>query len=80
MKTTGPALWAGDTQVWFVMIKDTQGRFDSPHWANGWGWALIKPDNPAANVSESFEQTCMGCHTPAQGTDWVFVEGYPTLK
>ncbi|SFM34660.1 cytochrome P460 family protein [Marinobacter zhejiangensis] len=79
-KTTGPALWAGDTQIWFVMVKDTQSRFDSPHWANGWGWALIKPDNPMLNVSESFEQTCQGCHIPAQETDWVFVEGYPTLK
>lgn len=79
-KTTGPALWAGEPQLWFVMVKDAQGRFDGPHWGEGWGWALFKADNPDVNVSESFESTCMGCHVPAQQTDWVYVEGYPTLQ
>jgi len=79
-KTTGPALWAGEPKVWFVMVKDAQGRFDGPHWGNGWGWALFQANDPGANVSESFESTCKGCHVPAQQTDWVFVEGYPTLK
>ncbi len=79
-KTTGPALWAGEPQIWFVMVKDNQNRFDGPHWGKGWGWGLYKADNPAVNVSESFEVTCMGCHIPAQDTGWVFVEGYPTLK
>ncbi|GAA0573945.1 cytochrome P460 family protein [Halomonas salifodinae] len=79
-KTTGPALWAGEPRVWFVMVRDGQGRFDGPHWGQGWGWALFTADEPEVNVSESFENTCMGCHTPAQQTDWVFVEGYPTLR
>ncbi|MDX1757513.1 MAG: cytochrome P460 family protein [Marinobacter sp.] len=79
-KTTGPALWAGEPQVWFVMVRDRQNRFDGPHWGEGWGWALYKADNPTRNVSESFEATCKGCHTPAQQTNWVFIEGYPTLK
>lgn len=79
-KTTGPALWAGEPQVWFVMVRDNQGRFDGPHWGEGWGWGLYKADNPFLNVSESFEATCKGCHVPAQQTDWVFIEGYPTLK
>lgn len=78
--TTGLALWAGEPQIWFVMVKDAQERFDGPHWSNGWGWALFKADAPTQNVSESFEETCKGCHVPAQQTDWVFVEGYPTLR
>lgn len=78
--TTGPAQWAADTEIWFVMVKDDQERFESPHWAKGWGWALFEAKNPEKNVSESFEGTCQGCHIPAQQTDWVFIEGYPTLK
>ena len=41
--TTGPAIWPGDTSVWFVMIKDTKGRFkDNANWGEGWGWALFE--------------------------------------
>jgi len=80
-KTTGVAEWAGDINIWFVMIKDTQGRFgDNPHWKEGWGWALFEAKDPAKNVSKSFEETCKGCHIPAQQSDWVFIEGYPTLE
>lgn len=78
--TTGKAQWATDPAVWFVMVKDTRGRFPgNPHWQAGWGWALFEAADPKTNVSEGFEQTCRGCHLPAQHTDWVFVEGYPTL-
>lgn len=78
--TTGEAQWAGDPIIWFVMVKDTQGRFKgNPHWAEGWGWALYEAKNPSRNVSKSFRETCMGCHTPARQTDWVFIGGYPTL-
>ncbi len=82
-QTTGEAQWAGAPVIWFVMVKDSSGRFKgNPHWAQGWGWALYEakdPKNPARNVSKGFTETCMGCHTPAQKTDWVFVDGYPTL-
>lgn len=78
--TTGPAQWAKDTAVWFVMVKDDEARFDGPHWGKGWGWALFEAKNPGKNVSKSFEETCQGCHIPAKQNDWVFVEGYPTLK
>jgi Cytochrome P460 len=34
--TTGEATWAGDNAVWFVMIKDTLGRFKgNPNWSEG---------------------------------------------
>ncbi|MGX2030424.1 cytochrome P460 family protein [Methylocaldum gracile] len=80
-KTTGPAQWAGENAVWFVMIKDDKRRFKNhPHWAEGWGWAMYEASNPALNTSKSFTETCQSCHIPARATDWVFVEGYPTLK
>lgn len=79
-KTTGLAQWAGDMKVWFVMVKDTKGRFDNQHWQKGWGWALFEAKNPQKNVSEGFMKSCLGCHTPAANTDWVFKEGYPTLN
>ena len=35
---------------WFVMIKDTKGRFsNNSNWGDGWGWALIKTDNIIIN-------------------------------
>jgi cytochrome c len=79
--TTGKAVWADKPAVWFVMVKDTQGRFkQSKLWGEGWGWALFKADAPAKNVATDFRQDCIDCHTPAKGDDWVFVRGYPTLK
>jgi hypothetical protein len=80
-QTTGHAQWAGDLKITFVMIKDDQGRFpDNKHWQEGWGWMLYEAQNPLKNVSEGFKQTCFACHAPAKQTDWVFVNGYPSLK
>ena len=79
--TTGDARWATKTIVWFVMIKDAKNRFpNNPLWANGWGWALFKADAPDKQVATSFKKDCLGCHIPAQSTDWVYVQGYPVLK
>ena len=65
---------------WFVMIKDTQGRFtENPLWGDGWGWALYKPDDPGKNVAADYKTDCLGCHVPAKATDWVYIEAYPTL-
>lgn len=70
-----------DIKQWFVMVKDTKGRFkDNSVWGDGWGWALFKTDNPNVNVSQDYKKDCLGCHIPAQKTDWVYVEGYPTLN
>jgi hypothetical protein len=84
IKTTGTALWAGKQNIWFVMIKDTKGRFkNNPHWAEGWGWALFENKGDGklkTNVSKSFDTSCLGCHTPAKSQDWVFTEGYPSLN
>lgn len=79
--TTGDASWAGPIDAWFVMIKDQQGRFsNNPNWGDGWGWALFKPAAPDKNVSTSYQKDCLPCHVPAKNTDWVYTNGYVTLK
>ena len=66
---------------WFVMIKDTQGRFGQNRlWGDGWGWALYRPDNPAKNIATDYKTDCLGCHVPAEATDWVYTQAYPTLR
>jgi Cytochrome P460 len=78
--TTGDAHWAEGTKVWFVMVKDEKGRFPgNPLWGNGWGWALFKSDAPDTQIAADFKKDCLGCHIPAQQTDWVYVSGYPVL-
>lgn len=70
-----------DIKQWFVMIKDKKGRFvDNPIWGDGWGWGLYKPDNPGVNVATNYKTDCLGCHVPAKANDWIYTEGYPTLK
>lgn len=70
----------GEIKQWFVMVKDSTGRFTgNPIWGNGWGWALYKPDDPSRNLATNFRRDCLGCHVPAESTDWVFMEGYPLL-
>ncbi len=79
--TTGDAHWATQTIVWFVMIKDDKGRYPgNPLWGDGWGWALYKSDAPDKQVATNYKKDCLGCHVPAQSTDWVYVQGYPVLK
>jgi hypothetical protein len=78
--TTGHVAWPGEVHHWFVMIKDAKGRFpDHPNWGNGWGWGLFYPADPSKNASTSWQKDCLGCHAPAQATDWIYVQGYPQL-
>jgi hypothetical protein len=66
---------------WFVMIKNTEGRFaDNPLWGEGWGWALFQTDDREVNVATAYTTDCLGCHVPARNTDWIYVEAYPTLQ
>ena len=79
--TTGLSQWAGDTSIWFVMVKNSKGRFaGNPNWAEGWGWALFEAKNPETDVSKGFKESCFACHIPAKETDWVYIFGYPTLR
>lgn len=78
--TTGDVHWASGTKQWFIMIKDVKGRYpNNPLWGNGWGWALFKSDAPDKQVAVNFKKDCLGCHIPAQATDWIYVQGYPVL-
>jgi hypothetical protein len=79
--TTGPAVsHASKLKGWFVLIKDSRGRHPkNPLWGNGWGWSWFDADNTTKTTSTNFHTDCLGCHTPAQGTDWIYVQGYPSL-
>ncbi len=71
----------GDIKQWFVMVKDTKGRFaGNPVWGDGWGWALIKTGSSSRSVTADYRTECLPCHMPAKNTDWIYVEGYPTLS
>ncbi|MGH7885328.1 MAG: cytochrome P460 family protein [Thermodesulfobacteriota bacterium] len=80
--TTGPKVLSADEElVWFVMIKDQEGKFkDNPNWGDGWGWALFTREDKGNNSSKDYKADCVGCHIPAKATDWVYIDGYPTLK
>ena len=78
--TTGDAHWASGIKVWFVMVKDEKGRYPgNPLWGDGWGWALYKSDAPDKQVAVNYKKDCLGCHVPAEATDWVYIQGYPVL-
>ncbi len=81
--TTGKGVSHATNQIkqWFVMVKDTKGRFqNNPSWGDGWGWALIKMNDISKNASANYKTDCLGCHVPAQNTDWIYIEGMPTLS
>ncbi len=79
MTTGRSSSWKEDAG-WFVMIKDTQGRFnDSGLWGDGWGWALFDAANRAKPTTTNYKAECIGCHIPVKKTDWVHVWAYPLL-
>jgi len=79
--TTGEVSHATETEGWFIMIKDTQGRFKgNGRWGDGWGWALFNADTPTTTVTEDYKADCIPCHVPAEKDDWIYVRGYPELK
>ena len=79
--TTGRVSHAHEVEGWFVMIKDAKGRFPGHGlWGSGWGWALFYADDPSTTITEDYEAECIACHIPAEGTDWIYVDGYPGLK
>jgi cytochrome c len=78
--TTGSANWAVQPKVWFVVVKDRQGRFpQNPLWGDGWGWALFEATQPDRQTATDYRKDCLACHEPARGTDLVYVQGYPVL-
>lgn len=78
--TTGQAYWVEGVKVWFVMVRDKIGRFpNNPLWGDGWGWALFNGDQPDKQVATDYRTDCLGCHVPAQKTNWFYVYAYPLL-
>lgn len=81
--TTGKGVHSASTRIkqWFVMVKDSKGRFaGNPTWGDGWGWALFKTDAANTNASKDYRTDCLGCHIPARATDLVYIQAYPTLQ
>ena len=79
--TTGRASWNTTLKGWFVMVKDTKGRFkNNPLWGDGWGWAYFEAGSPAKTVTTDYANDCLSCHEPVRDTDLSYVQGYPALK
>ena len=79
--TTGTVSRADKTSGWFVMIKDSEGRFpENKLWGDGWGWAYFDAKDREKTTTTDYKADCKGCHVPAEKNDWVYVEGYPVLK
>ena len=77
--TTGNANWAHNTETWFMMIKDANGRFPSNAlWGDGWGWAQFDPKR-SRQIATSYRADCQACHIPAKASDWVYTYAYPSL-
>jgi hypothetical protein len=78
--TTGTVSRGTQVEGWFVMVKDTEGRFESnPLWGDGWGWSLFNVDEPDTPVTQNYKTECLGCHIPARDDDWIYLSGYPIL-
>jgi hypothetical protein len=92
--TTGTISHADQLRGWFVMMKDSTGRYAATNklvWGDGWGWSWFDADDPSkasrnlplpgGGVEPTFDyrENCQTCHQPAQATDWIYIEGYPAL-
>lgn len=78
--TTGRVSRAAGLAGWFMMVKDDRGSYPgNPLWGDGWGWAWFDKGSPDKTKTLDYRQECLGCHTPAQATDWLYVKGYPVL-
>jgi cytochrome c len=79
--TSGRSHRSAETKNWFIMVKDSKGRFPgNALWGDGWGWAMFKPDHPSRNVATDYESDCRTCHVPARKDGWVYVREYPALR
>jgi len=79
--TTGDVTWASKAKVWFVMIKDSTGRFKGNDlWGDGWGWALFEAKEPLKQVSHDYKSECRACHVPAKKDDWLYIGRFSDLQ
>lgn len=79
--TTGTVSHPDKLKGWFVMVKDSKNSHgENPLWGDNWGWSWFDAADPNRTTSTDYKNDCQSCHIPAQGTDWIYVEGYPVLK
>src|SRR3979411_1101587 len=79
--TTGTVSHADKLKGWFVMLKDSKNSHPGNSlWGDGWGWSWFDADKPLKTTSTNYKNDCMGCHVPETPTDFIYVQGYPSLK
>jgi hypothetical protein len=79
--TTGTVSHAETLKGWFVMMKDSNGRYaGNKLWGDGWGWSWFDAANRSKTTSTDYKTNCQPCHVPAQASDWIYVGGYPPLR
>jgi len=79
--TTGLVSSADVLKGWFVMVKDSKGRYpDNKLWGDGWGWSWFDAANPSKTTSTDYRADCLACHVPARADDWVYIRGYRPLR
>jgi hypothetical protein len=79
--TTGTVSHADTLKGWFVMMKDSKGRFPGNKlWGDGWGWSWFDAANKSKTTSTDYKVNCQYCHIPAESSDWIYVGGYPPLR
>jgi hypothetical protein len=79
--TTGIVSHATTLKGWFVMVRDSGNtRKGNSLWGDGWGWSWFDADKPLKTTSTNYKADCLGCHVPAQSTNWIYVDGYPVLR
>jgi hypothetical protein len=79
--TTGTVSHAQALKGWFVLMKDSKNSHPGNKlWGNGWGWSWFDDANPSKTTSTDYKVDCLPCHEPARATDWIYVQGYPSLR
>src|SRR5262249_18524288 len=79
--TTGRVAHAETLKGWFVLVRDTTGRYSwNRLWGDGWGWSWFDASSPSRTSSRDYRTDCLGCHASARLSEWVYVDGYPPLR
>lgn len=78
--TTGAVSRVDHLKGWFVMVRDAKNTHPgNPLWGDGWGWSWFDAANRTKTTTLSYKTECQGCHVPARASQWIYVDGYPSL-
>jgi Cytochrome P460 len=79
--TSGQSSHARNLLGWFVLVKNDNNRHsDNPLWGDGWGWSHFDFAAPAKTTASNYKTDCLPCHMPAQQTNFIYLQGYPSLR